>query len=261
MCGIAGIVSFAGGTHRRRRACAAWRRRSRTAGPDAEGVWIDARAAPVGRPRPPPALHHRPLARGRPAARQRGRHRPGHAERRDLQLRGAARGRWRRATASARTATPRPSSTATRTRATRSCARSTACSRWRCGTRGGAACCWPATPSARSRSTTGHDGRELRVRLRDQGAAGGGRARGLRRVGPARVPGLRLRAHAAHAVRGHPQAPAGVRSWSWTRTACARRAPYWDLRVPAPDEAPARVRSTRPRSACASCSPRPCASG
>ena len=70
------------------------------------------------RPGRPTAVDHRPR-RWRPADRQRGRHRPRRAERRDLQLRGAAAAAGAGAgTCSAPAATPRSSCTSTRRTAT-----------------------------------------------------------------------------------------------------------------------------------------------
>ena len=58
-------------------------------------------------------------------------------------------------------ATPKPSCTCTRKRATESSSSCRACSRSRSGTVGAAACCWRATASASSRSTTPSTDTEL----------------------------------------------------------------------------------------------------
>ena len=110
---------------------APWRARSRTAGPDSEGVFVD---GPVGAGRAA-AVDHRPRAR-RPADAQRGRQRRGRPERRALRAPAAAgRPRARAGTGSARTATPRCCRTSTRSAGPTSPPGCAGCSRSRSGTR------------------------------------------------------------------------------------------------------------------------------
>ena len=110
---------------------ARWRRRCATAARTSSALYRDARAG----------LAHARLSiidlATRPAAAvERGRHALGRLQRRDLQLRRAARRAARaRAIGSARRATPRSSSTPTRPGATTRSRASTASSRSRCGTR------------------------------------------------------------------------------------------------------------------------------
>ena len=102
-------------------------------GPDSDGVYVS--TAGSGRPRVPAAEDHRPDAERQPADGERGRHRAGRLQRRDLQLPGrCARGWSRAATGSARRATPRSSCTCTRRRAPTASPISRACSRSRSGT-------------------------------------------------------------------------------------------------------------------------------
>ena len=122
-------------------------------GPDGEGLWRRPDRGDV-------VLGHRRLAivdltRCRPAADgQRGRHRAGDVQRRDLQPRRAAR-RARGARAplplALRRRGPRPSLRGARRR--RWSTGSSACSRSRSGTSATRACCWPATGSGSSRCT------------------------------------------------------------------------------------------------------------
>ena len=103
-----------------------------------------------------------------------------------------------------------------------------ACSPSRSGTRGGSGCSWPATGSARSRSTTGRTARtlvfasEIKALLCHPGP---GRDGGL--AGAASLPGLRLHAGHALGLRRHRQArrPATPRRFADGR---ADRAPLLD---------------------------------
>ena len=148
MCGIAGIV-LAPGRSSRRRAVERARPDGRRAPPPrprrARGLPRRARRA-----RARAALDHR--SGHRPAAaRQRGRHALGRLQRRDLQLRRAARrARARWATPSARRATPRSSSTPSRSGATRPSSASTGSSRSRSGTRASSALVLARDPARRA---------------------------------------------------------------------------------------------------------------
>ena len=212
-------------------------------GPDAGGVWSHADDRVVGPARPPPAVDHRPVRRGRPAVRQ-GRPDAG-LQRRAVQLPGAAaraggrgvalrhqlrhRGRARGLAALGHrrpAAVPRH----VRVRAVRRADRR--------------ACSWPATRSASSRCTTCQRGDGVAVRLRAEGARRRGRARAADRAGRAgRVDALLLGARAALRDRGRAQAarpapgpgssPDGqlagrallAASRTWPREAAARPAP------------------------------------
>ncbi len=150
MCGIIGKVmaprSGAGRSGRLERMCAGLEHR----GPDSRGVFVEA-GSRAGDPAP---AGRRP-GHGRSADLQRGRLGRRRPQRRDLQLPGAARAAARRGPPlrdRRRHRGHRPPLRGVR-RSTAS-ATSTACSRSRCGTRRGSGCCWRATGSARSRSST-----------------------------------------------------------------------------------------------------------
>ena len=167
MCGICGLVSLDGAAPSTRASSHAMNETLVHRGPDSAGSFAE---GSVGARRAA-AVDHRPRGR-RPAGRQRGRPHPGRPERRDLQLRRAARAAGaRRAHGSRRTATPRCWCTCTRSagrRSSRSCA---ACSRSRCGTGSSGAWCWRGTGSGSSRSTTASTDGDAVVRLGAEGAA------------------------------------------------------------------------------------------
>ena len=133
MCGIAGIVALRrrARASERRAAPARWRARSGTAALTSSGVYRDARAG---------LAHARlsiiDLATGQQPLANEDEHAVGRLQRRDLQLRRAARGaRGARPPVSHRRATPRSSSTPTRRGATTRSSASTASGRSRSGTR------------------------------------------------------------------------------------------------------------------------------
>ena len=131
MCGIAGIVApgDADAAARRAKPRARWSARSRHRGPDEFGIYRDRRAGARARP----AVDHRP--RDRPAADvQRGRHALARVQRRDLQLRRAARRAGRAGHRFRTGATPRSSSTPASSGATTPSRASTASSPSPCGT-------------------------------------------------------------------------------------------------------------------------------
>ena len=169
------------------------------------------------RARPSPAVDRRPVA-GRPSADGLGHGPLGHRlQRRDLQPRRAARASWppsRRGAASlARSLRHRGAARGDRApgASSRPLERlRSACSRSPSGTAASGRCTWPATGSARSRSTTAGSGgalvfgSELKALRAHPGFAGDGRPR-------ARWPcfmRLGVRPGAAFDLRGHPQAPA-----------------------------------------------------
>ena len=122
-------------------------------GPDDEGLFVAPERARG--PRVPPAEDHRSVRRGESADAERGRHRPGRLQRRDLQLpRARAPSSKGRAIVSGRTPTPKSSSICTRSVARPSSRRSTACLPSPCGTSERAASCSRATAPARSRCST-----------------------------------------------------------------------------------------------------------
>ena len=103
------------------------------------------------------------------------------------------------------------------------------------GRRRGASCCSRATGSARSRSTTREIGRLAALRLGAQGAARRipGCPRELDLDGLSRLPRARVRARAAHDLRGRPQAAGRARLAGATARSTVER--YWDARVRARD--------------------------
>ena len=114
--------------------------------------------------------------------------------------------------------TPRSSSTATRSGATTASTASRACSRSRSGTSTPPRCCSPATASARSRSTTRHDGERIVFGSRDQGAPGRRGRRGLDDAGARRLPGAAATSPRPRTIfRGVRQLPAG-HVWSSATT-------------------------------------------
>ena len=176
------------------------------------------------------ALGHRRLAivdlspAGRAPDEQRGRHRPGDVQRRDLQPRRAARrARGARARLPHRAATPRCWSTSTRSTATR----------WSTGSIGmfafgdvGRAPA-PAVPGARPAGDQAAvlDRRRpaLRLRVGDQGAAAAARAPRDRPDRAVAVPDVRRRPAAAHDVRRRAEARARPARWSSTPAARTSR--------------------------------------
>ena len=189
-----------------------------------------ARTASVGWPRAPPPRarvaaawptlagrhpgphapeDHRPVAGRRPADGQRGRHRLGHLQRRDLQLpRAAPRAGGARATASARTPTPRSSSTATRSGATSVVERLDGMFAFgRVGHPGPAAAAGPR-PHRQEAAVLRLARRPVPVRLRDQGAVRRGAAArgGSRRAWPGCWP-TATRRRRARLYRGVQQLP------------------------------------------------------
>ena len=226
MCGIAGVVSFAGAPIEEAQAAPDGGALAHR-GPDAGRACGSTRAGLFGRPRAPAPFHHRPLARGRPAHRQRGRHHPGHAERRDLQLRRAARAPRRDAIRSARTGTPRPSLHGYEDEgdgiasAGRRCSRSRSWDARRRRLPAGA-----RDPFGKKPLYYWTDGRELLSRFRDQGSARGGGAPAA--FDPSGLPEylrVRLRADPAHALPRREAAAARIHAGRWTRNGCAAAAP------------------------------------
>ena len=238
MCGIAGVVSFEGGPveeSRLRRMAGALAHR----GPDAEGVWIDAeRRRPWGSCT---AGCRSSTSRTRPTSRS------ANEDGRVLVMLNGEIYNFAELRARARGAPPLPLARRHRDDRPRLRGRGrraswrgwTACSRWRSGTRGGGACCWRATASARSRSTTGRDARAAACsRPRSRPCWRRGVPAALDAAAPARVPGVRLRAHAAHALRGHRRGCRRPPPWWWTRGGVhGRRARTGTSRFPAPGEA------------------------
>ena len=103
MCGIAGCYQQPDG----HKLADVMTERIAHRGPDAGGVWTPRGRPGQHPPRPPAAVHHRPVRRGRPAD---GQGQPGHGlQRRAVQLPGAA-GRAGQAAASASAPTPTPRS-------------------------------------------------------------------------------------------------------------------------------------------------------
>ena len=142
-------------------------------GPDEFGVYRDRRAG---------LAHARlsiiDLATGQQPLVERARHAVGRLQRRDLQLRRAARASWQAAaTASGPAATPKSSSTPTRSGATTPSAASTASGRSRCGTPNAASWSWRAIPSACGRSTSPSTAGAPVVRQRGEGDLRRGRGR------------------------------------------------------------------------------------
>ena len=174
MCGIIGVWSRDGQAvdpERGRTPCAT---RCATAAPTTRAC--GAARTRRRRARPPPAGDRRPQRRRAAADGQRGRHGPGHVQRRDLQPRRAARGaRGARATASARAATPRCSCTSTRSTARRWSTASSACSRSRSGTSGDESLLLARDRLGIKPLYWVDDGRRFALRLGDQGAAAAAR--------------------------------------------------------------------------------------
>ena len=88
MCGIVGSFQPGRRAHRIRTIVARMRDRMAHRGPDGAGLWRSADRQL--RPRPPPAVDHRPVRRRRAADVERRRHGRAHLQRRDLQPRRAS---------------------------------------------------------------------------------------------------------------------------------------------------------------------------
>ncbi len=206
MCGIAGIVSLDGrpvALPELRRMCAALAHR----GPDDEGFYVGARR----RARHAPAQHHRP--RRRPPARRATRTAPSGS---------CSTARSTTTASCARSSSARGHVFRTDQRhrghrpPLRGAAASAASSALRgmfalraLGRRGAGGCCWRATGSASSRSTTPSVGGRLRLRLRAEGAPGAAARSSARLDWAAARPPARVPDHAARResiVDGRPQA-------------------------------------------------------
>ncbi len=237
MCGIAGLVNLndlpppdAGLL---RRMAGALRHR----GPDEFGVYRDERAG---------LAHARlsiiDLATGQQPLSQRGRHAVDRLQRRDLQLRRAARRAGARsATASAPAATPRSSSTPTKGGASAPSSASTGSSPSRCGIGARGGWSWRATGSACGRSTSASTAGGSAFAQRGEGDLRGdpGIPRALDPVGLDRDLHLLDDGGPRSRVRGRPRARAGhtlTVDASVPGRPAMRERRYWAPRYPARGE-------------------------